>query len=56
MASSSSPSELIPVEQAARDGLYQADPVGWAEDFLDVHLWSKQREVLVSRRAHQANG
>jgi phage terminase large subunit len=41
-------SEIIPTDMAIRDDLYQADPVGWAEDFLDVHLWSKQREVLES--------
>ena len=41
-------SEIIPTDMAIRDDLYQADPGGWAEDFLDVHLWAKQREVLES--------
>ena len=41
-------SEIIPTDMAIRADLYQADPVGWAEDFLDVHLWSKQRQVLES--------
>ena len=27
---------------------YQDDPCAWAEDFLGVHLWSKQRQILES--------
>src|SRR5690606_37436405 len=29
---------------------YRADPEGWAEDVLDVHLWSKQAGVSRSVR------
>lgn len=29
---------------------YAADPVGWAEDVLGVHLWSKQRQAIESVR------
>ena len=27
---------------------YKADPVRWVNDLLDVHLWSKQREIIRS--------
>ncbi|MBQ3302527.1 MAG: hypothetical protein IJH04_10375, partial [Eggerthellaceae bacterium] len=29
---------------------YTADPVRWATEEADVHLWSKQREVIESVR------
>lgn len=32
------------------------DPVGWARDRLDVHLWSKQRELVEAVRDHRYVG
>ena len=34
----------------AKQDSYRADPKGWAEDVLGVHLWSKQAEVSRSVR------
>src|SRR5690606_15676301 len=34
----------------AKQDSYRADPKGWAEDVLGVHLWSKQADVSRSVR------
>ena len=42
------------IEAAARhfeppaDAHYRTDPAAWARDKLDVHLWSRQREIFAS--------
>jgi len=40
-----SPTETLEEEFGERMRGYQADPVGFCEDILGVHLWSKQREI-----------
>lgn len=37
-----------------RRELYRNDPVLWATEYLGVHLWSKQREILCSLRDNLA--
>lgn len=38
------------LERRDRAELYKDDPVLWATDYLGIHLWSKQREMLESLR------
>lgn len=37
-------------ENNKRSRMYRDDPVLWAEEYLGVHLWSKQKEILYSIR------
>lgn len=36
------------LRQRSKNDQYVNDPVKWAEDVLEVHLWSKQKEILMS--------
>ena len=38
------------LDRKIRARVYQTDPVAWAEEYLGVQLWSKQKEILYSIR------
>lgn len=38
------------LDKQAKSAKYRNDPVAWAEGFLGVQLWSKQKEILYSIR------
>lgn len=41
---------IVVVQQRARKRQYVEDPVLWAEEYLGIQLWSKQREILYAVR------
>lgn len=44
------PGVLGQLQQDSRRRKWASDPVAWAEDFMGLQLWSKQREILYSIR------
>ncbi len=42
------------IEQRSKAWTYRDDPVKWAEEFMGLQVWSKQKEILYSIRDNRA--